>query len=182
MNSEVLIAVPGLWGPCTSSEAIDAIGALVAGEGTTTRPWQIGTEDGLDHAGRSVRWEVGFDLPERRQELVVSLGFPVEEATGGYAKAVASLRYLPFPSQGSELARMAAAGKINGRRLRSVWRQQLREHEPLPPDLPDSAVVAAAVAPEPVRVARARITRLRGFVWIVTTPGQTRHVRIDHFD
>lgn len=170
-----------LFGSCTSSEAIEAAGRIAASRGGTDRPWQIGTEDGVDSSGRSVRWEVRFDLPEHRQELVVSVGFPIVEETGGPSEGVASLRSFPFPSQGSELARMATAGQISGRRLRSVWRQQLREHQPLPPDLPDSVAVAQAVAPEPVRVARARITRLRGFVWIVTTPGQTRHLRIDRF-
>lgn len=180
MNPQ-LVPVDGLAGSCTSSEAIAAVGRIAAARGGTDRPWQIGTEDGLDEFGQSIRWEVRFDLPEHRQELVVNLGFPIQEATGRQTEAVASVRYLPFPSEGSELARMATSGQISGRRLRAVWRQQLRDHQPLPPDLPDSSAVAAAVSPEPVRVARARITRLRGFVWIVTTPGQTRHLRIDRF-
>ena len=179
MTNEQLVPVHGLFGSCISSEAIAAAARIAAAQGGTERPWQVGTEDGLDALGRSMRWEVRFDLPQRRQELVVNIGFPIEEATGLQGEGVASLRCLPFPSEGSELARMATTGQISGRRLRAVWRQQLREHEPLPLDLPDSEAVAAAVAPEPVRVARARITRLRGFVWIVTTPGQTRHLRID---
>ena len=181
MTDERLVELPDLREACTSSEAIGAATPIALAEGARSRPWQVATEDGVDAAGRSVRWEVRFDLRERRQELLVTIGFPVEEGTGSRTAAVASLRFLPFPAQGSELARMAASGQIRGRRLRAIWRQQLREHEPLPENLPDSAAVAAAVAPEPVRVARARITRLRGFVWIVTTPGQTRHLRIDRF-
>ncbi|MEX2279556.1 MAG: hypothetical protein WEA76_05650 [Acidimicrobiia bacterium] len=178
MNDERLLAVPGLSGSCTSTEAIAALTPIAAAHGAETGPWQIGTEDGVDADGRSVRWEVRFDLPQRRQELVVTLGFGREEATGVNTEAQASLRFLPFPSEGSELARMAVAGQISGRRLRAVWRQHMREHEPLPADLPDSFALAVLVAPEPIRAARARITRQRGLVWIVSCPGGTRHLRV----
>ncbi|MFP5333486.1 MAG: hypothetical protein ACLGHX_14135 [Acidimicrobiia bacterium] len=182
MNDERLVSIPNLTESCTSTQAIAAARELAAAEGATTGPWQVATDDGLDPLGRSVRWEARFDLPEHRQELVVTVSFPVEEGSGRRNEAVASLRRFPFPSEGSELARMARDGQISGRRLRAVWRQQVREHEPLPRDLPDSSAVAVLVAPDPVRVARARITRMRGFVWIVTTPGQTRHLRLSAFE
>lgn len=182
MIDERLIAVPGLSGSCTSSQAIAATRVVAEDFGAATGPWQIGTEDGIGADGRSIRWEVRFDLPQRRQELVVTLGFAREEATGVHGAAQASLRFLPFPAEGSELARMAVSGQISGRRLRAVWRQQLREHVPLPAELPDSSVLASHVAPDPIRVAKARVTRQRGFVWIVTTPGQTRHLRLAVFD
>lgn len=182
MNDERLVSIPDLTQLCTSAQAIAAVRELAAAEGATTGPWQVTTEDGLDSTGCSVRWEIRFDLPAHRQELVVTVGFPVEEGSGSRQQGVASLRRLPFPSEGSELARMARDGQISGRRLRAVWRQQVREHEPLPRDLPDSSAVAALVAPDAVRVARARITRMRGFVWIVTTPGQTRHLRMSAFE
>lgn len=181
MTGEHLVPVSGLSGSCTSTEAMTAA-TRIAGEWEIgVRPWRVGTEDGCDLAGRSGRWEVRFDLAARRQEAVVTVAFTVDEETGSAGEGVASLRLLPYPSEGSELAKMVRAGQITGRRLRAVWRQQLRDHEPLPADFPDSVALAAFVAPEPVRSAYARMTRQRGFVWVTETPGQTRHIRAADF-
>lgn len=179
MTDERIVPVPGLWGDCTSQEAIAAATRIAEGLEPDARPWLVGTDDGCDEHGRSVRWEVRFDLPERRSEAVVTIGFTFDEKAQTHGDAVGSVRLLPFPSQGSELAKMALAGQITGRRLRSVWRQQMREREPLPDDFPDSSVMASAVAPEEIRSAYARITRMRGAVWVVETRGRTRHLRID---
>lgn len=179
MTDESLRAVDGLAFSCTSAEAITHLQPLAEAHQRGARAWWIGTEDGCDDGGRSTRWELRFDLADHRQELVASIGFPVSEVTGERGSGVASLRFLPYPAEGSELARMVRAGQISGRRLRSVWRQQLREHEPLPWDFPDSSTVARVVAPDPIRAAYARMTRQRGFCWVVETPGQTRHLRVD---
>lgn len=182
MTDERLVSIPGLRGACTSSEAVAAASRVARGLDPATEPWRIGTEDGCDGEGRSLRWEVRYDLSQRRAEAVITIGFTLDESTRTHGQGVASVRILPFPSQGSELARMAMDGEITGRRLRAVWRQQMREHQPLPPDFPDSSTVARAVAPEVVRAAHARITRWRGAVWAVETPGRTRHLRPDDLD
>jgi hypothetical protein len=176
---EALVPIPGLRGACTSSEAVDAAIPIVRSHEPESRPWRIGTEDGCDPAGRSVRWEVRFDLMRKRAEAVITVAFTYDEASSVHDEAVASIRLAPFPAEGSELAKMALAGQITGRRLRAVWRQQMRERQPLPPDFPDSSAMVAAVAPDEVRSAYARITRLRGAVWVVETPGRTRHLRRD---
>lgn len=179
MTGERLVPVPGLSGFCTSAEATIAATRIARDWDAEVRPWRVGTEDGCDLMGRSVRWEVRFDLVARRQEAVVTVAFTVDEETGTRGDGVASVRLLPYPSEGSELARMVRSGQITGRRLRSVWRQQVRDHVPLPPDFPDSVALAAFVAPETIRSAYARITRQWGFVWVTETPGQTRHIRGD---
>jgi hypothetical protein len=176
---ETLVPVPGLFGSCTSHEALGAGAAIVAAFRPDAGAWRVGTEDGCDPAGRSVRWELRYDLGERRSELRLTIAFVRDEAAGVHTAALASVQLLPFPSEGSELAKMARAGLISGRRLRSVWRQQMREHEALPTDFPGSDVMARAVAPDEVRSAYARITRQRGAVWVVETPGRTRHLRRD---
>lgn len=179
MTSEHLVPIPGLSGSCTSAEAT-TVATRIAGEWEPeVRAWRVGTEDGCDLLGRSVRWEVRFDLSARRQEAVVTVAFTVDEETGIAGEGVASVRLVPYPAEGSELARMVRAGQITGRRLRAVWRQQVRDHEPLPSDFPHSVVLAAYVAPETIRSAYARITRPHGFVWVIDTPGQTRHIRGD---
>lgn len=179
MSTERLVPVPGLRGSCTSNEAIAAATALAADLEPDARPWRVGTEDGCDADGRSVRWEVRFALRRRRAEAVITVAFTFDESAGVHDEGVASIRLDAFPSEGSELARMALAGQITGRRLRAVWRQQMRERAALPVGFPDSSTMAAVVAPDPVRSAHARITRLRGWVWVVETPGRTRHLRID---
>ena len=179
MTDERVVPVPGLWGNCTSREAVAAATRIAEDIESGARPWRIATDDGCDEGGRSVRWEIRFDLPQRRSEAVVTVGFTFDETAGKHRDGVASVRLLPFPSQGSELARMALAGQISGRRLRAVWRQQMREREPLPDDFPDSSAMALAVGKEGIRSAYARITRMRGAVWVVETPGRTRHMRID---
>jgi len=176
---ESLVPIPGLSGACTSAQAVRAANAIARDLEPGLAVWRIGTEDGCDSAGRSIRWELRYDLLRRRSELVITVAFTLEESSGRVGDAVAAVRLAPFPAEGSELARMALAGQITGRALRAVWRQQAREREPLPVDFPDSVAVAAAVAPEPVRSAHARVTRLRGAVWSVETPGRTRHLRPD---
>lgn len=178
MNGERLVPVPGLRGACTSRQAIGVAATLAADHERGVGAWSVGTDDGCDDDGRSTRWEVRFDLA-LGEELVVSIGFPVDEASGARGDAVASVRRVPFPSEGSELARMALSGEITGRRLRAVWRQQTRERQPLPPDFPDSAVVAQRVAPDRIRTAQARVTRVRGACWIVRTRARVRHLRVD---
>lgn len=170
--------VAALWGACTSREAVAVATAMATEHERGAAAWSVGTEDGCDGDGRSTRWEVHFDL-SGRQELVVGIGFTRDEETGLHGDGVASIRLLPFPAAGSELARMALAGDITGRRLRAVWRQQTRERQPLPGDFPDSSVLARAVAPERIRTAHARITRARGACWIVRTKAQVRHIRAD---
>lgn len=179
MIDETLVPVPGLSGSCTSNEALAAGADVVETYRPEAGAWRVGTEDGCDAEGRSIRWEMRYDLAERRSELRLTIAFVVDEAAGVRTSAVASVQFLPFPAEGSELAKMARAGQITGRRLRSVWRQQMREHEPLPTGFPGSDVMVRAVAPDEVRSAYARITRQRGFVWVVETPGRTRHLRRD---
>jgi hypothetical protein len=178
VNDEQLVPVAALWESCTSRQALAAATDLAAERDRGAAAWSVGTDDGCDHDGRSTRWEVRFDL-SRRQELIVSIGFPPDEAKGAHGDAVASIRLVPFPAEGSELARMALSGEITGRRLRAVWRQQTRDREPLPWDFPDSAAVAQAVAPDRIRTAHARITRARGACWVVRTKARVRHLRID---
>ena len=173
-----MVPVARLRERCTSVEALRVAAELAAQHESGARAWSVGTDDGCDADGRSIRWEVRFDL-SRREELLVSIGFTLDETTGMHGEAVASIRLVPYPAEGSELARMALAGEITGRRLRAVWRQQTRERRPLPPDFPDSTAVARAVAPDRIRTAHARITRARGACWIVRTPGRVRHIRAD---
>jgi hypothetical protein len=178
VNDERLIPVTSLREACTSGQALDVATRLAAEHESPAEAWSVGTDDGCDLDGRSSRWEVRFDL-SRRQELIVSIGFTMDEATGRHGDGVASMRRVPFPAEGSELARMAVSGEITERRLRAVWRQQTREHVPLPHDFPDSAVVARAVAPDRIRTAHARVTRARGPCWVVRTQAQIRHIRAD---
>lgn len=178
MTDERLVPVAALRERCTSGEAVSVATELASEHESGVGAWSVGTDDGCDANGRSTRWDVRFDL-SRREELLVSIGFTLHEATGTHGEAVASIRLVPFPTEGSELARMALSGQITGRRLRAVWRQQTREREPLPDDFPDSAAVARAVAPDLIRTAHARITRARGACWIVRTAGRVRHMRAD---
>lgn len=178
MTEERLVPVAALRERCTSREALGVATELAADHESGARAWSVGTDDGCDGDGRSTRWETRFDL-SRREELVVSIGFTLGEATGTRGEAVASIRLIPYPAEGSELARMALSGEITGRRLRAVWRQQTREREPLPPDFPDSAAVARTVAPDRIRTAHARITRARGACWVVRTQARVRHIRAD---
>lgn len=178
MTEERLVPVASLREACTSRQALTVARELAARHEPGAEAWSVGTDDGCDGVGRSTRWEVRFDL-SRREELLVSIGFTLDEATGRHGGAVASIRLLPFPAEGSELARMALSGQITGRRLRAVWRQQIREREPLPDDFPDSAAVARAVAPDLIRTAHARIARARGACWTVRTQGRVRHIRVD---
>ncbi len=179
MKQETLVPVAGLTESCTSREAL-AVASSLAGElEPGAQAWRVGSVDGCDTEGRSTRWEVRFDLERRRAEAVVTLGFVYEEDTGTHGEGVASLSLVDFPAEGSELSKMAATGEISARGLRSVWRQQMRERPALPPNAPDSSVMMAKVAPDEVRAAYARITRQRGFVWVVETPGRTRHFRFD---
>ena len=178
MTEERLVPVASLREACTSRQALTVATELAAEVEGGARAWSVGTDDGCDSGGRSTRWEMRFDL-SRREELVVSIGFTLDESTARRGDAVASVRFVPFPAEGSELARMALAGQITGRRLRSVWRQQTREREPLPENFPDSAAVAQAVAPDLIRTAHSRITRARGACWTVRTRGRVRHIRVD---
>lgn len=178
MNDERFVPIPTLREACTSRQAVDVAAALAAEHESGVDAWSVGTDDGCDSEGRSTRWEVRFDLSSR-QELVVGIGFILDETTRVHGDAVASIRRVPFPSEGSELARMALSGQITGRRLRAVWRQQRGEREPLPSDFPDSAIVARAVAPDRIRTAHARVTRARGACWIVRTQARVRHIRVD---
>lgn len=177
MSTERLVPLPAVVGACSSREAAAAAAPLVPG----LRPWRIATDDGCDAEGRSIRWELRYDDADHRREVHVVVGATYREDEGTHGEGVASIRTLPFPSQGSELARMARLGDISGRRLRAVWRQQMRERPPLSDDFPDSVALAHLVAPEPVRSAYARVTRQRGPVWVVETPGRTRHLRVDDF-
>ncbi len=171
--------MPGLTGSCTSRQAVDVASSLAGELESGTQAWRVGSVDGCDAEGRSTRWEVRFDLRRRRAEAVVTVAFVYEESVGAHSGGVASVALVGFPAEGSELAKMAATGEISARGLRSVWRQQMRERPALPADFPDSSVMVAKVAPDEVRAAYARITRQRGFVWVVETPGRTRHLRFD---
>jgi hypothetical protein len=174
-----LVPVPMLTGSCTAREAV-AVATALAGElEPGSQAWRVGSVDGCDAEGRSIRWEVRFDLERRRAEAVVTVAFVYEESTRTHGEGVASVALVGFPAEGSELAKMGATGEISARGLRAVWRQQMRERPALPPDFPDSSVITAKVAPDEVRSAYARITRQRGFVWVVETPGRTRHLRFD---
>ena len=179
MTNEDLTGISGLAGACTSDEALEAAGSVIQAVEPGLAAWRIGTEEGCDSSGRSVRWEIRYDLSRRRREAVLSVAFTFDEATGAYGSGVVAVRFLPFPAEGSELAKMARAGEITERRLTAIWRQQRREREPLPAGFPDSSRVAEVVAPELIRSAYARITRMRGAVWVVETAGRTRHLRLD---
>lgn len=112
---------------------------------------------------------------------VISIGFVYDEETASWGDGVGAVCLEPFPAHGSELEKMATAGQVPDRRLQAVWRQQLRERRPLPDTFPDSSRLVAAVAPEAVRSAEARVTRRWGPAWEVETPGRTRHIRFDTF-
>lgn len=178
MTQERLVSVAALRERCTSREALGVARELAAEYESGANAWSVGTDDGCDSDGRSGRWETRFDL-SRRQELVVSIGFTLDEATGTHGEAVASIQLISYSAEGSELARMALSGEITGRRLRAVWRQQTREREPLPRDFPDSAAVARAVVPDRIRAAHGRIIRARGACWVVRTQARVRHIRAD---
>ncbi|HSJ29674.1 MAG TPA: hypothetical protein VLB67_15830 [Acidimicrobiia bacterium] len=181
MTVERFVPVPGLVGPMTSSRAGDVATRMARDFEPGVRAWRVGSDEGCDEHGRSFRWELRFDLPERRTELVVTIGFPPFEESGARGGAVASVRLLPFPAEGSELARMERAGQITRRRMRGVWRQHMRDRLPLPEDFPDSTVLSRVVGSEVIRSVHALTSRMRGPVWVVETPGRTRHFRLDDF-
>jgi hypothetical protein len=180
VRQETLVPLPGLTGSCTAREAVKAASVLAAELEDGARAWRVGSVDGCDGAGRSIRWEVRFDLERRRAEAVVTVGFVYDETNHDYGEAVASVALIGFPTEGSGLAKMAASGEISVRGLRSVWRQQMRERPALPSEFPDSSVIVAKVSPDEVRSAYARLTRQRGFVWVVDTPGRRRHLRFEN--
>lgn len=178
MRPETVVPISGLRSACTSTEALSAALSVVAGLDDSAAAWRIEADDGFDLAGRAQRWQVEFDLPRRRETASVAVGFTRNEDDGTWSDAIATVRCLPFPSPGSNLERMAVAGDVSDRRLRAIWRQQVRDRLRLPAEVPDSSVVAARIGVVSSN-ANARCTRLWGTVWEVTVPGKTHRLRFE---
>ena len=168
MGGRSEISLPGLWGGCGSSEAVAVVRRLAARLDPTAGLFRLVAVEGLEGDGTATRWEAHFDLPGRQATLEVVVAFRWSEEESSYGEGLAVMREVPFPPPGSELAAMGERKELSRRRIRGIWRQQLRERRYLPEVIPALAdVVAVAVDTGPLRRAEAVVLRTEGPVWRV---------------
>ncbi len=164
MTSEIPLA--GLAGSCGSVDAARVARSLAAGLDPQAGMFRLVAAEGIEPDGSATRWEADFDLPGRQATLQVVVTFRWSEEAQTYGTGLAVLRELAFPPPGSELARMGERRQLSARRIRGIWRQQLRERRYLPERIPPLGAALAAVAdPGPWRRAEAMVPRTGGPVW-----------------
>ncbi len=168
------IPVPELVGRCGAVEAAAVARRLAARLDPAAGLHRLVAAEGIDGDGTATRWEAHFDLPARQATLEVVVTFRWMEDSGRYGPGLAGLHELAFPPPGSELARMGERGDLSRRRIRGIWRQQLRERRYLPETIPPLGRALAAVGePGPWYRAEATVPRTGGPAWRLR--GQTRH-------
>ncbi len=178
-SGQIEIPLPDLHGRCHTSATLEVVRRLADDLDQKAELHRLVAAEGIEADGTATRWEAHFDLPSRQTTLEAVVTFRWSEEDGAYGEGVAALREVAFPPPGSELARMGADGVLSRRRIRGVWRQQLRERRYLPPVIPPlEAALAAAGDDGPWRRVEAVVLRTEGPVWRLQ--GRRRHqIRFD---
>lgn len=182
MPDEEIVGLDGPVGRCGSRAAIDIGRRLALRREHGARLHHVSATEGVDPDGTATRWELGFDLPDRMALLLVVVTFTFDEAFRSFGPGVASLVETAFPAPGSELERMAVSNGLSRRRLRSIWRQTMADHRPLPSSLPDVSEVLTVLRShdrdidEP-RSFEASVSRAGHARWVVMTRRDRYEVR-----
>lgn len=180
MNGPSEITLPELRGRCDTRAALEVAHRLAAELDAKAGLFRLVAAEGIEADGTATRWEAHFDLPSRQATAEVAVTFRWVEEAGAYREGLAVVREVTFPPPGSELARMGTEGTLSRRRIRGIWRQQLRERRYLPEPIPSLAAALTAVVGDggPWRRAEAVVPRTGGPEWRLH--GRRRHrVRFD---
>lgn len=129
--------LPDVVGPCSARVAFGIAHRAARAVDRGARLKMIVAPNGLFVDGTSDRWDMAFDLPDRRAKLACDLQLlEADDGAGWTATLTVTIR--PFPAEGGLLRRMVDEGKLLHRQLLGHWREEMRRTPDLPSTFKDS--------------------------------------------